>query len=375
MISSKIRIQTRHFATHANDTMTTNVVSLPPHRLVKVNCRHIEDVFFAVDEEDYNNFLSEGFAAHLSLDATGTSPGTPGGRRYVRTPNGSGNDVSIHRLIMSAEIEDEAQRRDCEPRSLVVDHINGDALDNRRANLRVGTQSQNLASPQRKKTTKHETTSDQVGVYYDKTNDRWYARIMKENSVLRGTSFKTEGEAKKWYTIEKAKHAREIGMDVEPPTRLPGLAEVHERIDAWYIANATGESEEVRARRVGKKVEYNQGLKRELQIKRTRELADVTKKLSEDPNNIDLINKKRKLERAETVSQVRGTGEKMTKEERQKNINEGRVIRAAAERASERKRLENCKQTSQVKAKLKKLDMRERMSKARLEGKQVDEQV
>ena len=372
MIRSKIRIQTRHFATHANDTMTTNAVSPPPHRLVEINCGHIEDVFFPADEADYEKYMKQ-LSPWLCLDRTSTPPGTPRGSRYTRVD--SPTRTSIHRLIMSAEIEAEAQRRDCEPRSLVVDHINGDALDNRRANLRVGTQSQNLASPQRKKTTKHETTSDQVGVHYDKTNDRWYARIMKENSVLRGTSFKTEGEAKKWYKIEKAKHAREIGMDVEPPTRLPELAEVHERIDAWYIANATGESEEVRARRVGKKVEHNQGLKRELQIKRTRELADVTKKLSEDPNNIDLINKKRKLERAETVSQVRGTGEKMTKEEKQKNINEGRVIRAAAKRASERKRLENCKQTSQVKAKLKKLDMRERLSKARLEGKQVDQQV
>jgi len=44
---------------------------------------------------------------------------------------GQGNSVSMHRLILSF------------PEGLVIDHINGDTLDNRKANLRIVTRKQN----------------------------------------------------------------------------------------------------------------------------------------------------------------------------------------------------------------------------------------
>ena len=347
---------------------------LPPHRLVKVNRGDIEDVLFAIDEDDYGTYVKNRAAPWLYLNATHETckPGNSNGPRKIQTSDEKKRKTTIHRLIMSAEIEREARRRGCEPARIVVDHINGDTLDNRRANLRAVTQTQNLLSPQRKKTTSRQTTSDHVGVYYAKKNNLWHARIMKENTVLLGETFKTEEGAKKWLEVEKAKLAREIGMDAEPPARLPELVEVHARIDAWYRTNATGESEEVRARRLAKKTEHNQGLKQELRDDRTRELADVTAQLTKDPNNIELIDKKRKLERAESVSKSRRTGEKLTREEKQKNMNEGRNIRAAASRANERERLENAEQTDKVKEQLKRLETRELLAKARLEGKQVD---
>ena len=54
-------------------------------------------------------------------------------------------------------------------------------------------------------------------------------------------------------------------------------------------------------------------------------------------------------------------------------MNEGRNIRAAALRANERERLENAEQTDEVKEQLKRLETSELKSKARLEGKQVDQ--
>jgi len=363
--------QGRHFATHAND----EPMPLPPHRLVKVNRGDIEDVLFAIDEDDYDTYVKNRAAPWLYLNPTHETckPGNSNGPRKIETSDEKKRKTYIHRLIMSAEIKREAQRRGCEPARIVVDHINGDTLDNRRANLRAVTQRQNLLSPQRKKTTQRQTTSDQVGVYYNKAVKRWYARIMKENTAPQQDSFKTEEEAKKWLKAERAKLVREIGMDTEPPARLPELVEVHARIDAWYRTNATGESEEVRARRLAKKTEYNQGLKQQLRDDRTRQLADVTAQLTKDPNNIELIDKKRKLERAESASKSRTTGQKLTREEKQKNMNEGRNIRAAAKRANERERLENAEQTDEVKGQLKRLETRELKSKSRLEGKQVDQ--
>lgn len=52
------------------------------------------------------------------------------------SPRGEGKRhlISIHRTILDA------------PKGLDVDHINGDTLDNRRANLRLATRSQNVAN-------------------------------------------------------------------------------------------------------------------------------------------------------------------------------------------------------------------------------------
>lgn len=120
-------------------------------------------------------------------------------------------------------------------------------------------------------------------------------------------------------------------------------------------------------------------LKQELHEKRARELDEVVEKLNEDPTNVELnvelLDKKRKLEGYEKASHARVTGEKQTTEERYKTFNEGRNIRAAAERAKERAALESAEQTDEVRAALKKLDQKEFMSKSKLEGKQVDDEA
>lgn len=69
-----------------------------------------------IDESDTHKIV--GMSWHLTA------------RGYVRSAFGGG--TSLHRLIMDA------------PDGLVVDHINGNALDNRRSNLRLATQSENL---------------------------------------------------------------------------------------------------------------------------------------------------------------------------------------------------------------------------------------
>lgn len=53
-----------------------------------------------------------------------------------------------------------------------ADHINGDKLDNRRANLRVATQAQNNQN----KPSYRGSTSAHRGVHWDKRSGKWYAK-------------------------------------------------------------------------------------------------------------------------------------------------------------------------------------------------------
>lgn len=55
----------------------------------------------------------------------------------------------------------------------VIDHINGNTLDNRKSNLRICTQAQNSRNSKFRKS----NTSGYKGVTYDKRRDKWVAQI------------------------------------------------------------------------------------------------------------------------------------------------------------------------------------------------------
>lgn len=66
----------------------------------------------------------------------------------------------LHREVVSA------------PKGLTVDHINGNKLDNRRVNLRLASQSENL---QNRHGLAASNTSSARGVSWDKTHSKWMA--------------------------------------------------------------------------------------------------------------------------------------------------------------------------------------------------------
>ncbi len=75
------------------------------------------------------------------------------------------------------------------PAGMEVDHMNGDKLDNRRANLRVVTKAQNLQNVRTAK-------GDMRGVYLDRRDGRWYGQV-KHRGVKHGTGrFRTAEEAR-----------------------------------------------------------------------------------------------------------------------------------------------------------------------------------
>lgn len=109
-------------------------------------------------------------------------------RQYVkRTIGGRKNRKGIwmHREIMERMLGYPV------PDGLLVDHINGDKLDNRRENLRLATMSQNGMNRGKPKT----NSSGYKGVYRHKQNERWVANIQVNGNTIYIGSFDTPEDA------------------------------------------------------------------------------------------------------------------------------------------------------------------------------------
>ena len=88
---------------------------------------------------------------------------------------------SLHRFLMDCVKED----------NLIVDHINGNTLDNRLSNLRIATRNEN----QRNCRTQHNCASGRKGVRKHKLCDKWQARITVNNKEIYLGLFDTFEEA------------------------------------------------------------------------------------------------------------------------------------------------------------------------------------
>lgn len=89
----------------------------------------------------------------------------------------------LHRVVMGA------------PSGMVVDHINGNKLDNRKSNLKVVTQSENNMNA--KMTSRN--TSGIRGVSWSKHYQRWVPRIAVRGKEIYLGRYKTKEEAARVY--------------------------------------------------------------------------------------------------------------------------------------------------------------------------------
>ena len=106
--------------------------------------------------------------------------------KYARTTmqiNGKKTSFLMHRFIMG------------NPKGFLIDHINGDTLDNRRENLRVVTNSQNLMNSR----IRNNTSSKYKGVSFDKNSQKFKAQIQINKNKKHLGLFSNEIDAAKCY--------------------------------------------------------------------------------------------------------------------------------------------------------------------------------
>lgn len=103
----------------------------------------------------------------------------------VRTEGTRANQrtVVMHRLVMDA------------PANAVVDHINGDKLDNRRCNLRLATTAENIRNSARSV----RNTSGFKGVSFDRSRGKWFASICANRKLKNLGRYATAEEAARVY--------------------------------------------------------------------------------------------------------------------------------------------------------------------------------
>ena len=113
------------------------------------------------------------------------------GSNYLRVSlsrNGKSKTIRIHQLVAEAFLN----HKPCGYK-LVVDHINGIKTDNRLKNLQVITQRENASKDRKGGTSKY------VGVYWNKSNKNWRARIQINGKDKNLGSFTDELKASETY--------------------------------------------------------------------------------------------------------------------------------------------------------------------------------
>lgn len=130
--------------------------------------------FTLVDIEDYYRFKCIKWTTSRAKNTT-----------YVRPANGRG--AALHRQIMDAKP------------GQIVDHVNGNGLDNRRMNLRLCTHAENIRNSAKRK-----GSSKYKGVYLKyrgRKHTLWQARIYRDGALISLGLYRSEIEAARAYDM------------------------------------------------------------------------------------------------------------------------------------------------------------------------------
>jgi hypothetical protein len=150
--------------------------------------------FALIDDEDAEKVLGTEHAWKAKRDRRKHRPDV---FYALRRRSQSSTHISMHRLVLDAPVH------------LQVDHINGDGLDNRKANLRLATEHQNSAH----KIGKLPGTSSQYrGVTWHKQAKRWQAAIQVRRKKIYLGLFVNETEAAGAYDHAAKAHFGEFAV-------------------------------------------------------------------------------------------------------------------------------------------------------------------
>lgn len=137
------------------------------------------------DDEDF---------LHLSAHKWFFTAGSYAGRWGQRKNNGKRTLLLMHSIILGAK---QGER---------VDHIDGDALNNQKKNLRIVTHSQNMRNSKKR----CHSLQPYKGVYQNKSGS-WSARITVNNQRIRLGTYKTAEDAATAYDTASTVYHRDYG--------------------------------------------------------------------------------------------------------------------------------------------------------------------
>jgi AP2 domain/HNH endonuclease len=140
-----------------------------------------------VDDEDYERLIKRKWFAWRHPN--------PPNSFYAHSYEPPHHTIKMHRAILN--IMD---------RTIHVDHINGNSLDNRKCNLRVATHRQNTKNAK----LNIRSTSGYKGVTYYKPSHKWRAQIQFDGKKKHLGYYLTKEEAAKAYNIAALEHHGEF---------------------------------------------------------------------------------------------------------------------------------------------------------------------
>jgi len=269
--------------------------------LVPFKSKKLGGISFAIDKQDYDVYVTKMPSWFLSGAknnyVTADWRNCPGGRRKIR----------LHRFLILGMDDDQNK---------VVDHINGDTLDNRRCNLRVLSKSMNVSH---RANLNSNNKSGHRGVHWCNTNKRWIASIQHNEDTWWKKSFENKDDAIKEINERRVVYNTIHGISDRVVERLPELETPNKLMKELYENGSYTHNKVSQTSREN----YNEKRRLKTADKRDRQKAE----LMSQPQTYEVIQKLRRIEGDERRSQSRLSGQKMSTEEKQKVINEGRRLK------------------------------------------------
>lgn len=146
---------------------------------LKINSRKYGEKEFIIDNEDYKKVKDYKWHLMKVKNFNRFYIVSTGKTEYRR-------NIYLHRLIMNC------------PESKIIDHIDGNTLNNQKSNLRICSQADNVRNNSKKRNSK---TSKYKGVYFSKVNKTFYSFIMFNKKHYHLGCFKDEKEAALNYNL------------------------------------------------------------------------------------------------------------------------------------------------------------------------------